>query len=183
MAMLLLKRDQSRCAHSSYSRYIVNGPYFHAEQQVEGLRRIKADAYITKPFDFRILRHTIEQSAGERKSTEGTFHGGYSGWVKKVTMSRKSDLRFVSEFTSIVESNIGNEEFSIENIYKQMNISKVQLYRKVKALIGTNINEYILNTRLQKARYFLQHEDISVAEVAYRTGFSSPAYFFNSVQI
>jgi AraC-like DNA-binding protein len=58
-----------------------------------------------------------------------------------------------------------------------MNISKVQLYRKVKALIGTNINEYILNARLQKARYFLQHEDISVAEVAYRTGFSSPAYF------
>ena len=74
-----------------------------------------------------------------------------------------------------MEQNIGNEGFSIEDIYRQMNISKVQLYRKVKALMGTNINEYILHTRLQKARYFLQHEDISVAEVAYKTGFSSPA--------
>jgi len=76
-----------------------------------------------------------------------------------------------------VERNIGNEDFSIEDIYKQLNISKVQLYRKVKALMGVNINEYILDTRIQKARYYLQHEDLSVAEVAYKTGFSSPAYF------
>ncbi|SIO36900.1 substrate-binding domain-containing protein [Chitinophaga niabensis] len=146
-----------------------------AEQQVEGLQN-KADAYITKPFDFKILRHTLNSLLVNRNQLKEHFTADIPAGLRG-TLSRKSDLRFVSEFTSIVESNIGNEEFSIENIYKQMNISKVQLYRKVKALIGTNINEYILNTRLQKARYFLQHEDISVAEVAYRTGFSSPAYF------
>jgi signal transduction histidine kinase/DNA-binding response OmpR family regulator len=146
-----------------------------AEQQVEGLQN-KADAYITKPFDFKILRHTLNSLLVNRNQLKEHFTADIPAGLRG-TISRKSDLRFVSEFTSIVESNIGNEEFSIESIYKQMNISKVQLYRKVKALIGTNINEYILNTRLQKARYFLQHEDISVAEVAYRTGFSSPAYF------
>ena len=146
-----------------------------AEQQVEGLQN-KADAYITKPFDFKILRHTLNSLLVNRHQLKEHFTADIPAGLRG-TISRKSDLRFVSEFTAIVESNIGNEDFSIENIYRQMNISKVQLYRKVKALIGTNINEYILNTRLQKARYFLQHEDISVAEVAYRTGFSSPAYF------
>lgn len=146
-----------------------------AEQQVEGLQN-KADAYITKPFDFKILRHTLNSLLVNRNQLKEHFTADIPAGLRS-TISRKSDLRFVSEFTSIVESNIGNEAFSIEHIYRQMNISKVQLYRKVKALIGTNINDYILNARLQKARYFLQHEDISVAEVAYRTGFSSPAYF------
>lgn len=145
------------------------------EQQVEGLQN-KADAYIAKPFEFRILQHTLNSLLANRSHLKEHFTAEMPAGLRS-TVSRKTDLKFVSEFTSIVESNIGNESFSIEHIYRQMNISKVQLYRKVKALMGTNINEYILNTRLQKARYYLQHEDVSVAEVAYRTGFSSPAYF------
>ena len=58
-----------------------------------------------------------------------------------------------------------------------MGISKVQLYRKVKALLNINVNDYIVDTRLQKAKYFLQHEELSISEIAYKVGFSSPAYF------
>lgn len=145
------------------------------EQQVEGLQN-KADAYLTKPFDFQVLQHTLTSLLANRSHLKDHFTAAMPAALR-TTVSRKNDLHFVSEFTAIVERNIGNEHFSIEDIYKQMNISKVQLYRKVKALMGVNINEYILNTRMQKARYYLQHEDLSVAEVAYRTGFSSPAYF------
>jgi signal transduction histidine kinase/DNA-binding response OmpR family regulator len=145
------------------------------EQQVEGLQN-KADAYITKPFDFKVLQHTLTSLLANRGHLKEHFTATVPPELR-ASVSRKTDLRFVSEFNAIVESNISNENFSIEDIYRQMNISKVQLYRKVKALIGVNINEYILNTRIQKARYYLQHEDISVAEVAYKTGFSSPAYF------
>lgn len=145
------------------------------EQQVEGLQN-KADAYITKPFDFNVLQHTLTSLLANRSHLKEHFTAAIPPELR-TTVSRKTDLRFVSEFTAIVENNIGNEHFTIEDIYRQMNISKIQLYRKVKALIGVNINEYILNTRIQKARYYLQHEDLSVAEVAYRTGFSSPAYF------
>jgi signal transduction histidine kinase/DNA-binding response OmpR family regulator len=145
------------------------------DQQVEGLQN-KADAYILKPFDFKILQHTLTSLLANRSHLKEHFTADIPAGLRSPA-SRRSDLRFVSEFTSIVENNIGNEEFSIEDIYRQMNISKVQLYRKVKALMGTNVNEYILNARLQKARYFLQHQDYSVAEVAYKTGFSSPAYF------
>jgi AraC-like DNA-binding protein len=145
------------------------------DQQVEGLQN-KADAYILKPFDFKILQHTLTSLLANRSHIKEHFTADIPAGLRN-TASRRSDLRFVSEFTSIVENNLGNEEFSIEDIYRQMNISKVQLYRKVKALMGTNVNEYILNARLQKARYFLQHQEYTVAEVAYKTGFSSPAYF------
>lgn len=145
------------------------------EQQVEGLQN-KADAYLTKPFDFQVLQHTLSSLLANRSHLKEHFTAAMPAALR-TTVSRKGDLHFVSEFTAIVERNIGNEDFSIEDIYKQMNISKVQLYRKVKALMGVNINEYILDTRIQKARYYLQHEDLSVAEVAYKTGFSSPAYF------
>ncbi|WP_298739978.1 substrate-binding domain-containing protein [uncultured Chitinophaga sp.] len=145
------------------------------EQQVEGWQN-KADAYLTKPFDFQVLLHTLTSLLANRSHLKEHFTAAMPPALR-TTVSRRNDLHFVSTFTAIVENNIGNEDFSIEDIYKQMNISKVQLYRKVKALMGVNINEYILDTRIRKARYYLQHEDLSVAEVAYKTGFSSPAYF------
>jgi AraC-like DNA-binding protein len=58
-----------------------------------------------------------------------------------------------------------------------MNISKVQLYRKVKALIGYNVNDYILSVRIQKAKYLLQEENYSISEIAYQVGFTSQGYF------
>jgi AraC-like DNA-binding protein len=58
-----------------------------------------------------------------------------------------------------------------------MGVSKGLLYKKVKALLDLNVNDYILNTRLQKAKYYLQHEELAIGEVAYKVGFSSPAYF------
>jgi AraC-like DNA-binding protein len=58
-----------------------------------------------------------------------------------------------------------------------MSISRVQLYRKVKALLGYNINDYILNVRLQKAKSYLNEGSLSISEISYKVGFASPAYF------
>lgn len=51
------------------------------------------------------------------------------------------------------------------------------MYKKVKALYDVNVNDYILNTKLQKAKYLLQNEELSIGDIAYKVGFSSPAYF------
>jgi AraC-like DNA-binding protein len=77
----------------------------------------------------------------------------------------------------LVESNLSNEEFSVDSICKSLGISRVQLYRKVKALMNINVNDYILNTRLQKAKYLLKNEALTIGEIASRAGFSSSAYF------
>jgi len=75
------------------------------------------------------------------------------------------------------ESNISNENFTVEHICKEIGISRVQLYRKVKALIGYNVNDYILTIRMQKAKYLLLNENLSISEISYKVGFSSQAYF------
>ena len=91
--------------------------------------------------------------------------------------SSKIDRKFLSEFTAVIENNISNEDFSVDDICKDIGVSRVQLYRKVKALIGYNINDYILTVRLQKAKFLLANEDHSISEIAFKVGFSSQAYF------
>lgn len=70
-----------------------------------------------------------------------------------------------------------NEAFSVEDICREIGISPVQLYRKVKALPDYNVNDYILTVRMQKAKYLLANESISIFDVACKVGFSSQAYF------
>lgn len=145
------------------------------EHQIEGMKNM-ADAYITKPFNVAFLEQTIKSLLSNRAMLKEHFTSELPSNLKSQTIS-KIDRKFVSEFTSIVESNLSNEEFSIEDICKSVGVSRVQLYRKVKALLNINVNDYILNTRLQKAKYLLQHEELNISEIAYKVGFSSPAYF------
>lgn len=145
------------------------------EQQIEGMKNW-ADAYITKPFNVSFLEQTIKSLLGNRARLKEHFTAELPTGLNTQTIS-KPDRKFVSEFSALVESNLSNEEFNVESICKSMGISRVQLYRKVKGLMDINVNDYILNTRLKKAKYLLKHEDCTIGEVASKTGFSSSAYF------
>jgi DNA-binding response OmpR family regulator/nitrogen-specific signal transduction histidine kinase len=145
------------------------------DQQIEGMKNM-ADAYITKPFNVQFLQQNIKSLLANRARLKEHFSGDISASLKTQTVS-KLDRKFVNEFTSLVETNVSNDAFSVEDICLKMGISKMQLYRKVKALLNMNVNDYIIDTRLQKAKYFLKHESLSISEVAYKVGFSSPAYF------
>ena len=142
------------------------------EHQIEGMKNM-ADVYITKPFDVAFLEQTIKSLIANRSKLKDHFTSELPSNLKTQTLG-KIDRKFISEFTALVES---NENFSVEDISKSLGVSRVQLYRKVKALLNINVNDYILNTRLQKAKYLLQHEESTISEVAYEVGFSSPAYF------
>jgi signal transduction histidine kinase/DNA-binding response OmpR family regulator len=145
------------------------------EQQIEGMKNM-ADAYITKPFNSTFLEQTIKSLLGNRARLKEHFTGELPTGLKTQTIG-KPDRKFINEFSALVESNLSNEELTVDTICKQMGISRVQLYRKVKALMNVNVNDYILNTRLQKAKYLLKHETFTIGEIASRTGFSSSAYF------
>lgn len=145
------------------------------EHQIEGMKNM-ADVYMTKPFNVLFLEQTIKSLIANRSKLKSHFTSELPSNLKTQTLG-KIDRKFLSEFTALVESNISNEDFSVEDICKSMAVSKVQLYRKVKALLNVNVNDYILNTRLQKAKYLLQHEELSISEISYNVGFSSPAYF------
>ncbi|THU36131.1 response regulator [Niastella caeni] len=147
------------------------------EQQIEGMKNL-ADAYITKPFNITFLQQTIKSLLSNRARLKEHFTGELPTSLKTQTIG-KPDRKFINEFSALVESNLSNEDLTADAICKQMGISRVQLYRKVKALLDINVNDYILNTRLQKAKYLLKNETCSIGEIASKTGFSSSAYFSN----
>ena len=145
------------------------------EEQIAGIK-LKADAFIVKPFNLEYLEETIKSLLNNRALLREHYTSELPTETRSVSSS-KIDRKFINEFTAIVENNISNEQFSVDDICKAIGVSRVQLYRKVKALIGYNINDYILTVRLQKAKFHLANEDASISEVAFKVGFSSQAYF------
>jgi signal transduction histidine kinase/DNA-binding response OmpR family regulator/ABC-type xylose transport system substrate-binding protein len=145
------------------------------QHQIEGMKSM-ADAYIVKPFNYQFLEETIKSVMKNREILREHYTSELP--VKLRTAApQKLDKKFINDFAATVESNISNDTFSVDDICTALGISRVQLYRKVKALLGISVNDYILDARLQKARYLLQNEDLTIAEVAYQVGFSSQAYF------
>jgi signal transduction histidine kinase/DNA-binding response OmpR family regulator len=146
------------------------------EQQIEGLK-MNADAYIVKPFNIQYLEESIKNLLRKRETLKGRYSSELPNESQRNAVSKKIDRKFVNDFFAIIENNISNQDFSVNEICKELGISRVQLYRKVKAVLGYNINEYILDVRMQKAKYLLLNEDHTIAEVSDKVGFSSQAYF------
>jgi TolB-like protein/AraC-like DNA-binding protein len=84
---------------------------------------------------------------------------------------------FIKKLTDLVETNLVNENFGIENLAREMGSSHSSLHRKLKSITNRTINQFIREIRLKKARELLQNEDLTVSEIAYRVGFASPTYF------
>lgn len=145
------------------------------QEQIEGIK-LKADAFIVKPFNLEYLDETIKNLLKNRAILREHYTSELPAGSRS-NSSTKIDRKFINEFTAIVENNLSNDNFSVDDIYKKIGISKVQLYRKVKALIGYNVNDYILTVRLQKAKFLLANQDLSISEVTSEVGFSSQAYF------
>jgi AraC-like DNA-binding protein len=144
-------------------------------EQIAGIKS-QADAFIVKPFNLEYLEETIKNLLKNR----AVLREHYTSELpteSKSNSANKIDRKFINEFTALVESNLSNEDFAVDDICKKIGISRVQLYRKVKALIGYNVNDYILHVRLQKARFLLTKENLTISEVSFRVGFSSQGYF------
>ncbi|MGZ8559098.1 MAG: hybrid sensor histidine kinase/response regulator transcription factor [Chitinophagaceae bacterium] len=144
-------------------------------EQIEGIKS-QADAFIVKPFNLEYLEETIKNLLKNRAILREHYTSELPSETRS-NSSNKIDRKFINEFTALVENNLSNEDFTVENICKHIGISRVQLYRKVKALIGYNVNDYILTVRLQKAKFLLTNEDLSISEISFKVGFSSQAYF------
>ena len=139
-----------------------------------------ADSYIAKPFSTELLRSRIANLIDNRKALFRYFsESGISIPEKpgKKDAVIDADKNFVEDFRRIVEENIANSELNVQDIASQMGFSRVQLFRKIKALTNYSPNEFVRNIRLKKAHSLLASQDLTVAEVCYAVGFSSPSYF------
>lgn len=146
------------------------------EQQIEGIQT-GVDAYITKPFNLKYVEETIRTLLKNRSLLREHYTSELPIDTTSANNPNKLDKKFVTEFTAYIEQHYSNSELNVEDIAKDMGMSRVQLYRKVKALLGFSVNEYIQQIRLNKARFLLRRNDLTVADIAYSVGFSSPTYF------
>jgi DNA-binding response OmpR family regulator len=148
------------------------------EQQVEGVQA-GADLYLTKPFNPTFLLESLRTLLSNREKQREHFRRELS--VDTVTVApQRVDQKFLADLTAIVEANLNRSDLSVEDIARSLGISRVQLYRKVKAVLGTGVTDFIQGIRLTKARQLLLDDELTIAEVAYQLGFSSPSYFSTS---
>jgi signal transduction histidine kinase/DNA-binding response OmpR family regulator len=145
------------------------------EQQVEGVQA-GADLYLTKPFNPTFLLENLRTLLHNRERQREHFRRELSTTTATVAPQR-IDQKFLTDLTAIVEANLDNSSLTVEDLARRLGISRVQLYRKVKAVLGTSVTDFIQGIRLTKARQQLLNSELTIAEVGYRLGFSSPAYF------
>ena len=145
------------------------------EQQINGFDSM-ADAYIVKPFNYEYLLATVRNLMKNRLLLKTHYTSDISSGNKQ-PISKSLDKKFVNDFSGLVEQNLSNENFSVDEISKLLGVSRVQLYRKVKALLDCSVADYITNRRLKKAKFLLINERHTIAEITYMVGFSSPNYF------
>lgn len=132
-----------------------------------------AESYLTKPFNLELLIENIDGQLFNRNLLK-SYYSQLSGTD---TNSDNIDLSFINKFNEIVKENLDNPELSVEQIYRTLGLSRIQLYRKVKAILGCGVHDYIIDYRIKEARKLLEDKDLSIKEIAYRTGFTSPSYF------
>jgi AraC-like DNA-binding protein len=97
--------------------------------------------------------------------------------IAKLSIYHPKEASFLREVNVLIEANLDKEGFDVAQLSKAMNISRVQLYRKLKPLIRQAPAEYIKMLRLQKARNLLETTDLRMGEIACSTGFQSQSHF------
>ena len=144
------------------------------EQRIEGLKS-GADAYLAKPFNAEVLIATIHSLLENRAKLRQYYGDNRLPALKGLVNDMDKD--FITRVRTLIEENLDNPDFSVEEFGRSIGMSHAQLYRKIKALTDYSPNEYVRVTRLRQAAAMLSASDLTVAEVAYRAGFSSPSYF------
>lgn len=147
------------------------------EHRAEGYEH-GADSYITKPFNSKVLLARIENLLRQRQLLKHLYQGSQEA-EKEISESHLEDRdkQFLKQLQTIIQQNLSDSEFGVEDMGQQIGLSRVQLYRKVKAMTGSSVVDLLRKARLAKAKRLLETRSMSVSEVAYEVGFSAPSYF------
>ncbi|WP_159519601.1 hybrid sensor histidine kinase/response regulator transcription factor [Sunxiuqinia indica] len=135
-----------------------------------------ADDYISKPFDFRILESRIENLINSREQLRRSYQSMIGMNPEKIKVTSQ-DEKFLIKALGIVEKNLDNTKFSVENLSKEIGMSRVSLYKKLTLLTTKSPVEFIRIIRLRRAADFMENSELTVSEIAYACGFNSPRYF------
>jgi signal transduction histidine kinase/DNA-binding response OmpR family regulator len=145
------------------------------EEKLQGLRT-GADDYLAKPFDAEELRVRIHNLIQLRQQLRQRFATAVELKPEEVAVN-SIDQDFLERTLLIVQGYLGDEQFSVEVLAREVGMSRPHLNRKLRALVNQSTNQFIQSVRLQRAADLLRQQSGTVAEIAFQTGFSSTAYF------
>lgn len=144
------------------------------ENQLEGVES-GADAYITKPFSFKLLLARIFQLINQREKLRKKFLSNPG--ITQLAISSDTDKKFLDKLHDTLEKNMNNPELTAEDFAAKMSLGRTTFFRKVRGVTGCSPNEYIRILRIKKAAELLLDGSYNVSEVSYQVGFSHPFYF------
>ncbi len=165
-----LKKDEI----TSHIPVLMLSAYALDDQRIEGYKS-GADAYMTKPFSSDVLMARIRNLLLSRRHID-TGKENTQEQMKQAEFS-SVDTSFVTRLQDFIMTNMANSDLTINDLCGEMHMSRVQLYRKCKSLTDVSPVELVRNLRLQQAKHLLESSQLSVSEIAYEVGFSSPSYF------
>lgn len=176
----LLKSD----LRTSHIPIIILSAQNSPEQQIKGAE-MGADTYLTKPFNVHFLEANIKSLLLNRQILRGYKNNKDLLDFSKTPLlnlnlsenTHQIDRDFVTNFVAYIDENYARQDFQIADLSQKFGLSRSQLYRKVTALLGETMSDYIQNVRLKKAEELLLENKLTVAEIAYQVGYSSPDYF------
>ncbi len=145
------------------------------QHKLEGLET-GADDYLLKPFDAKELVTRIKNLVNQRKLLRKKFAGEILLKPSEVTVN-SADENFLNRVMKAIEANMQEEDFGVEQLAREVAMSRSQLHRKLVALTGQSPNKVLRNTRLLRAKELLTKKTATPSEVAYQVGFNSHTYF------
>ena len=143
--------------------------------KLEGLET-GADDYITKPFQISELQVRVNNLIEQREKLRKRFRKEIVLEPKDIAIS-STDEKFLVRIMELLEKNVSNEDFTVDEFAKQIGISRMQLHRKLHALTDQSASEFIRNFRLKRGMKLLSAKKGNISEIAYEVGFSNPSYF------
>lgn len=168
-------RQLKNCFDTSHIPIILLTALSAEDKQLEGVRS-GADAYITKPFSPKLLLARIFKLIEQREKLREKFSND-PGMVRPVLSESQQDKEFADRLQLIMEKQMDNASFTIDEFAALMKLGRTIFYRKVRGVTGYTPNEYMRVMRLKKAAELLTEDTCTVSEISYKVGINDPFYF------
>jgi AraC-type DNA-binding domain-containing proteins len=137
-----------------------------------------ADRFLSKPLSIDLLKGSIANILQARETLRTKYTGSVTYDYSDVKVAAPGALQ--DRVAEVIKKNLDNSDFGVDDLSREVGMSRVHLNRKLKEVAGISPSALIKSTRMKQAAYLLVHDKVNISEVAYRVGFSTPSYFSSS---